>query len=64
MIEKKHFALLDIQDRVELLRKRWKNLQALAAARKADLDDAIQIHQFFANAREIEVGVFSPSHTF
>ena len=34
---------------------RWQNLQALAAARNADLDDAIQIHQFFANAKDIEV---------
>ena len=56
MIENKHFALLDIQDKIELLRKKWQNLHALAAARKADLEDAIQIHQFFTNAADIEVG--------
>ncbi|XP_063685310.1 spectrin alpha chain-like isoform X2 [Bolinopsis microptera] len=54
MIENKHFALLDIQDKIELLRKKWQNLHALAAARKADLEDAIQIHQFFTNAADIE----------
>ena len=56
MVENKHFALLDIQDKIGQLRKRWQNLHALAAARKADLEDAIQIHQFFTNAADIEVG--------
>lgn len=54
MMNEGHFASDDIHKRLIALNDRWIQLKEKGNQRKADLDDSLQAHQYFADANEAE----------
>lgn len=50
-----HFAAENIQKRVQLVQSNWDRLKQLQAARAARLAQAVDYHQFFTDADDVEV---------
>ncbi|XP_077298885.1 alpha spectrin [Arctopsyche grandis] len=54
MREAGHFAGDEIGRRVQALADQWTQLKDKALQRKQDLEDSLQVHQYFADANEAE----------
>ena len=54
MIQRSHFAAADIKKRVVALQTKWQLLKDKAQERKQDLEDALQVQQYFTDAAEAE----------
>ncbi|XP_034534159.1 spectrin beta chain, non-erythrocytic 1-like [Notolabrus celidotus] len=54
MVEAGHFAATKIQDRIADLKAQWAALEQLAAARKTRLEGALALHQFQADADDVD----------
>ncbi|XP_057290447.1 spectrin alpha chain, non-erythrocytic 1-like isoform X2 [Hydractinia symbiolongicarpus] len=54
MISEDHFAKDDIKEKIDDLQAQWKELLAKGHLRKTDLDDALQTHQYLADAQDSE----------
>lgn len=54
MVEAQHFAATKIQDRLADLEAQWAALEHLAAARKKRLEGALALHQFQADADDVD----------
>lgn len=54
MVEAGHFAAARIQERMQELRAQWAELERLAAARKQHLEAALALHQFQADADDVD----------
>ena len=55
MIGSSHYASDDICEKMSGLNAKWQSLKDKAAARKTDLDDALQAQQYYSDANEAEV---------
>ncbi|XP_058495768.1 spectrin beta chain, non-erythrocytic 1-like isoform X2 [Solea solea] len=54
MVEAGHFAAVKIQERIDDLQAQWVALEQLAAARKKRLEEALALHQFTADADDVD----------
>jgi len=54
MAKEGHFAVPEIQKRLQSLKDKWQVLKDKANKRRQDLDDSLQAHQYFADANEVE----------
>uniref|UniRef100_A0A3Q3FVE2 Spectrin beta chain n=1 Tax=Labrus bergylta TaxID=56723 RepID=A0A3Q3FVE2_9LABR len=54
MVEAGHFAAAKIQDRIADLKAQWAGLEQLAAVRKTRLEEALALHQFQADADDVD----------
>uniref|UniRef100_A0A671UF71 Spectrin beta chain n=1 Tax=Sparus aurata TaxID=8175 RepID=A0A671UF71_SPAAU len=54
MVEAGHFAATKIQERIADLQAQWAALEQLAAARKKRLEEAMALHQFQADADDVD----------
>ncbi|TNM85628.1 hypothetical protein fugu_007899 [Takifugu bimaculatus] len=54
MVEAHHFAATKIQDRLDDLQAQWAALERLAAVRKNCLEEALVLHQFQADADDVD----------
>lgn len=54
MVEAGHFAAGKIQERIADLQAQWAALEQLAAGRKKRLEDALALHQFQADALDVD----------
>jgi spectrin alpha len=54
LVEESHFASDEIKSRLGDLHDHWNQLKERVTQRKQDLDDALQAHQYFADAEEAE----------
>uniref|UniRef100_A0A8C4HVK3 Spectrin beta chain n=1 Tax=Dicentrarchus labrax TaxID=13489 RepID=A0A8C4HVK3_DICLA len=54
MVEAGHFAATKIQERIADLQAQWAALEQLAAARKKRLEEALALHQFQADADDVD----------
>lgn len=54
MVEAGHFAAAKIQDRIADLQAQWAALEQLAAVRKKRLEEALALHQFQADADDVD----------
>ncbi len=54
MIQRGHFASADIKKRVVALQNKWQLLKDKGQERKQDLEDALQVQQYFTDAAEAE----------
>lgn len=54
MVAAGHFAAAKIQERIADLQAQWAALEQLAAARKKRLEDALALHQFQADALDVD----------
>ncbi|XP_047434316.1 spectrin beta chain, non-erythrocytic 1 isoform X1 [Mugil cephalus] len=54
MVEAGHFAATKIQERINDLQAQWAALEQLAVARKRRLEDALALHQFQADADDVD----------
>ncbi|XP_030683460.1 spectrin beta chain, non-erythrocytic 1 isoform X2 [Nomascus leucogenys] len=54
MIAEEHFGLEKIRERIIYIREQWANLEQLSAIRKKRLEEASLLHQFQADADDID----------
>lgn len=54
MTKEGHFASDEITKRLYALNDKWQQLKEKANQRKSDLDDSLQAHQYFADAKQAE----------
>ncbi|TKS67942.1 Spectrin beta chain, non-erythrocytic 1 [Collichthys lucidus] len=54
MVEAGHFAATKIQERIADLQAQWAALEQLAVARRTRLEDALTLHQFQADADDVD----------
>ncbi|XP_032980535.1 spectrin beta chain, non-erythrocytic 1 isoform X3 [Rhinolophus ferrumequinum] len=54
MIAEEHFGSEKIRERIVYIREQWANLEQLSAIRKARLEEASLLHQFQADADDID----------
>ncbi|XP_047221146.1 spectrin beta chain, non-erythrocytic 1-like isoform X2 [Girardinichthys multiradiatus] len=54
MVDAGHFGAAKIQERISDLQAQWVALEQLAAARKKRLDEALAMHQFQADADDVD----------
>ncbi|CAL8329545.1 unnamed protein product [Merluccius merluccius] len=54
MVQEGHFAAAKIGERAEDVRAQWAALEALAAARRAQLEEALAGHQFQTDADDVD----------
>ncbi|KAF1394442.1 hypothetical protein PFLUV_G00000340 [Perca fluviatilis] len=54
MVQAGHFAATKIQERIADLQAQWEALEQLAAARKRRLEEALALHQFQADADDVD----------
>ncbi|XP_055098792.1 spectrin beta chain, non-erythrocytic 1 isoform X3 [Symphalangus syndactylus] len=54
MIAEEHFGLEKIRERITYIREQWANLEQLSAIRKKRLEEASLLHQFQADADDID----------
>uniref|UniRef100_A0A3Q2FLU7 Spectrin beta, non-erythrocytic 1 n=1 Tax=Cyprinodon variegatus TaxID=28743 RepID=A0A3Q2FLU7_CYPVA len=54
MVDAGHFAATKIQERISDLQAQWAALEQLAAARKKRLEEALAMHQFQADADDVD----------
>ncbi|CAH3114647.1 unnamed protein product [Porites lobata] len=54
MIDNGHFASDEIKEKIDDLDQKWVDFKDKAAARKSDLDDSLQAHQYLADVAEAE----------
>nr|XP_033794885.1 spectrin beta chain, non-erythrocytic 1 isoform X2 [Geotrypetes seraphini] len=54
MIAEEHFGSEKIRERIKDIQKQWDNLAQLSAIRKTRLEDASSVHQFQADADDID----------
>ena len=54
MVGEGHYASDDIEAKVRELTDKWNAIKAKAAGRKDDLDGALQVQQYYADANEAE----------
>ncbi|KAJ3615060.1 hypothetical protein NHX12_018628 [Muraenolepis orangiensis] len=54
MVQEGHFAAARISERAEDLRAQWAALEALAAARRGQLEEALAGHQFQTDADDVD----------
>lgn len=49
-----HFGNSQIRDRIDALQQSWNDLLEKANQRRLDLEDSLQVHQYFVDANEAE----------
>ncbi|XP_036903810.1 spectrin beta chain, non-erythrocytic 1 isoform X3 [Sturnira hondurensis] len=54
MIAEEHFGSEKIRERIVYIREQWANLEQLSAIRKKRLEEALLLHQFQADADDID----------
>uniref|UniRef100_A0A8D0A2P7 Spectrin beta chain n=1 Tax=Sander lucioperca TaxID=283035 RepID=A0A8D0A2P7_SANLU len=54
MVQAGHFAAIKIQERIADLQAQWAALEQLAVARKRRLEEALALHQFQADADDVD----------
>ncbi|XP_047601567.1 spectrin beta chain, non-erythrocytic 1 isoform X3 [Lutra lutra] len=54
MIAEEHFGSEKIRERIQYIREQWANLEQLSAIRKKRLEEASLLHQFQADADDID----------
>ncbi|XP_040849402.1 spectrin beta chain, non-erythrocytic 1 isoform X4 [Ochotona curzoniae] len=54
MIAEEHFGSEKIRERITYIREQWANLEQLSAIRKKRLEEALLLHQFQADADDID----------
>ena len=54
LVSSQHYAALDLKQRLNSLRDKWQRLNELTGARRTLLDDALESHQYYADANEAE----------
>lgn len=54
LIRGAHFASESIRERLQVLMARWSELSGAVTARKQGLEDALQTHQYYADANEAD----------
>ncbi|XP_037620104.1 LOW QUALITY PROTEIN: spectrin beta chain, non-erythrocytic 1-like [Sebastes umbrosus] len=54
MVQADHFAATKIQERIDDLQAQWAALEQLAAVRKKRLEEALALHQFQADADDVD----------
>ncbi|XP_068918914.1 spectrin alpha chain, erythrocytic 1 [Petaurus breviceps papuanus] len=57
MVDEGHFAADDVASRVKSLNENMESLQARAAQRQRDLEDNVQLQQYFADLHEAEAWI-------
>ncbi|XP_066147280.1 spectrin beta chain isoform X2 [Euwallacea fornicatus] len=55
LIQSGHFGAKEIQDRLSEIREAWKHLLDLAAYRRKRLEEAVDYHQLFADADDVDI---------
>lgn len=55
LIGHEHFGATRVQDRLKEIKDMWKNLQDLTAQRRRRLEEAVDFHQFIADAVDVEI---------
>lgn len=55
LVRQGHFGADRIQDRLQEIRGMWQHLLELSAFRRKRLEEAVDFHQFFADADDVDI---------
>jgi len=55
LVGRDHFGATRVQDRLAEIKTMWQNLLDLVALRRRRLEEAVDFHQFFADADDVDI---------